>query len=439
MSFVRNTIGVLSTSMGKIVIGIATSVILARWLSVEDRGLYSVATNVAGMLGLFLNFGWPSASIYRLRRVGSPPEQVASAALVMSVVIPIITVILFVTLAPGVSTRFLEGAPIAVVWLAFAVVPFDVISNTFTSIARAMDEWALQNLYRLSIMVLVLVGTAGVLIVGDGALLGALWVFFLAHLVVTIGFMARLLSLTGVTRHLDFEEIRDGFRFGLKSYVQSLAGKTHERVDVLLLAALLDDSAAPIALYAIAVTFVQRLKLIPEALSNVLLPKLASQSNEDAAAFTAKVSRHSFVWVVLMALALAVVAPVMMPLLFGEEYRASTPAFLILLPGMVVYTIYRVIARYFVATDRQQANIASEVTSLVVNVGLNVWLIPRYGIVGAALASLVSYSLSAVWILIAFRVATGIGVGRTLLLERGDLALYRKRLGALQERFAWPR
>lgn len=436
MSFVRNAAGVLSTSVAKVVIGVGTHVVLARWLSVDDRGLYSVATNVAGILGLFLNLGWPSASIYRLRRVGSPPEQVASAALVMSVVIPVITVFLFLWLAPEISKRFLGDAPVYVVWLAFAVVPFDVISNTFTSIARGMDRWLMQNMYRLSIMLSVLLGTSVVLILLDGELTAALAVFVACHLVVSVVFVARLLSVTGVTLRLNFEEIRDGLRFGLKSYVQSLAGKMHERADILLLAWLLDDPAQ-IALYAIAVSFVQRLNLIPEGLSNALLPQLASQTNEDAASFTAKVTRHSFGWVVLMAVVLAVAAPVMIPLLFGAQYRASIPAFLILLPGMVFYMVYRVVARFFVATDRQQANIASELTSLATNVGLNLWLIPKYGILGAALASLVSYTLSATFILTAFRIATGIGVRRMLVVDRADLELYRKRLATLRADRPW--
>jgi O-antigen/teichoic acid export membrane protein len=127
----------------------------------------------------------------------------------------------------------------------------------------------------------------------------------------------------------------------------------------------------------------------------------------------------------------------MIPLLFGAQYRASIPAFLILLPGMVFYMVYRVVARFFVATDRQQANIASELTSLATNVGLNLWLIPKYGILGAALASLVSYTLSATFILTAFRIATGIGVRRMLVVDRADLELYRKRLATLRADRPW--
>jgi O-antigen/teichoic acid export membrane protein len=350
----------------------------------------------------------------------------------------VITLVLFLTLAPEINSRFLDDAPIHVVWLAFAVVPFDVASNTFTSIARGMGRWALQNTYRMSIMVMTLAGVSGVLILAGAGLTAALSVFVLTHAIATAVFLARLVRITGVEFRLNLDEIRDGLRFGLKSYVQTMAGKMHERVDILLLAALLSDPAQ-VALYAIAVSFVQRLKVIPEALSNVLLPKLASESDQDAASFTSKVSRNSFAWVVVMAIALGIVAPVMIPLLFGAQYRASTPAFLILLPGMVFYTIYRLIARYFVATDRQQANIASEVTSLIANVGLNLWLIPRFGIVGAALASLCSYSLSAIFILVAFRITTGIGVSRMLLLGRQDVVLYQKRLAAVQHKLPWSR
>lgn len=435
MSFVRNTVGVMGTTVFNVLLGIVTSVVLARWLSVEDRGLYSVATNFGGIVALVLTFGWPAASIYRLRRIGSPPAQVASAALLVTVAASLVIVLLLLTLAPEISSRFLDGAPLLVVFLALAVVPFDITANTFTSLARGLDRFALQNMYRIGVSVIGLAAVVVVLVFGDGALVAALTALLVTHAAVTLAFLARVLWLTGLTARLQFVEIRDGLRFGLKSYVQNMAGNLHERVDIILLAYLLDDPAQ-VALYAIAVSVVKRLSIVPESLANVLLPRLAGQSREDAAAFTSEVSRHSLTWVIVMAIGLAIVSPVAVPLLFGAEYRGSIPALLVLLPAMIAYTNYRIVARFFIATDRQQANIASELLSLAVNVCLNLWLIPKFGIVGASLASLFSYSLSAVFILLAFKLATGIGVTQMVLPKRADLVPYRKRLAVLRERLA---
>ena len=105
--------------------------------------------------------------------------------------------------------------------------------------------------------------------------------------------------------------------------------------------------------------------------------------------------------------------------------------FLVLLPGVALRSIYQVLSRYFNAVGRPNANLPSQAFSAVLNVGLNLVLIPRYGAMGAATAGLVSYSLEALIITTAFKRHTGQGFVETLIFHREDVADYRRRLGML--------
>ena len=69
------------------------------------------------------------------------------------------------------------------------------------------------------------------------------------------------------------------------------------------------------------------------------------------------------------------------------------------------------------------------IAGLVVNVAINLWLIPRYGIDGAAVASSVSYLLTALLTLIVFHRLSGRGWIETLVIRRSDLVAL---LGALR-------
>ena len=85
------------------------------------------------------------------------------------------------------------------------------------------------------------------------------------------------------------------------------------------------------------------------------------------------------------------------------------------------------------------AAITTQVVATGVNIVLNLWWIPLYGIMGAALASLVSYALEALLITTAFTRAASEGLRDTLVLQRADLQEYRSRAQLLLDRLGWVR
>ncbi len=427
MSLFRDAASTLSTSVANIVLGLCTSIIITRWLTVDDRGIYSVATNFAGLVALLLNLGWPSASIYRLRRVGSPPEQVASAALLSIVVLSAVGLLVAWFFAPQIADAFLAGASTGILYLALAAVPFQLAVNNFTSVARGLGRFDIANGARLGMGIGTLFTASVALIALNGGIELALIAHLVAFSVAAIGLLVVVFRLTGIVLQVNRSEVRDSLRFGLKSYAQSLAGQTHERIDIFLIAVLLRDPAQ-VAFYAIAAGVIQRLKLLPESIAIALLPRLSSMTPAAGAITAAMACRHAIAGVSLGAIGCLIVGPTLIPVLFGEPYRASIPAFLILVPAIVFLTVYRILARYFTAIDRQQINITSQIASLATNIGLNLWLIPRLGITGAALASVISYGLETLLIGGAFRSVTGSRLSAFLVPRTGDLKPYWNRL-----------
>ena len=86
------------------------------------------------------------------------------------------------------------------------------------------------------------------------------------------------------------------------------------------------------------------------------------------------------------------------------------------------------------AIDRQAVNIVVQTTALTVNVVLNLLLIPRYGVVGAAVASSATYLLVGTMIAIVFIRHSGRGLVELLLPRRSDLDAYTSRAARLLRR-----
>lgn len=426
-SFSRNATSVFVTSAALIPLGLASSIVLTRFLTVADRGIFFVAAAIASVAVLLSSMGWPVASIYRIRRVHTEPARVATAGLIAIAGVSTLAVPVYVAIEPLLTRHFLHGAPPLVFFLAVAAVPFHLLSLVFQGIARAIDRFDLQNAFRFLQRLGSLVAVSVVLVVAGGGVVGALAAVLAIEVVFAFALVRFVVRLTGLARGIDFAQMRDNLSFGLKSQAQGVAGQVHEKVDLFMIAYFLADPDQ-VAYYGVAASTVTLLKMIPDSIGVALLPQIAGYEQERAAAFTARVSRHSLLWVVAFVAVLGLSGPFLIPLVYGKPYAPSVAPFLLLLPGMGLLTIYRILARYFTALGRQRINVVTQIASTTVNILLNLWLIPRYGILGAASASLASYGLEAVLIVGAFRRDSGQRIRDALLFRSEDLAFYRRRL-----------
>jgi len=106
-------------------------------------------------------------------------------------------------------------------------------------------------------------------------------------------------------------------------------------------------------------------------------------------------------------LAGALVLPRIVPLVYGRAYQAATLPLLLLLPGIAAFSVGRVAGAHLVRNALLGRNARLAAMAFAANVAANLALIPPFGAVGAALASLGSYSLYAVLALVTFSRTSG--------------------------------
>lgn len=431
MSLFSNAVRVLVASGLALPLGIASSVLLARFLSVPDRGHFALLTSFATIGSFVLHLGLPSASIYRIRRHAAPPGRVLSSGLAAYAIALSPALLLVAALREPLSARWLEDPPAAAFLLALASVPCLVVGEFLRGIAQGSDRFDLDNGYAVLASGGLLLALVGALVLTPGALTAAISAYLLVQFGATAWLGLRVAALARPLERPEGSEVRAAMRFGLQAWLQNVLIQLHDTLDRFLLAFLVGD-AAEVAFYAVAVGVTSRLAIVPSAILTATYPALAGASQAEAGRLAALVMRHSLYWMLVTALALAAVAWLLVPVVYGEAYRASVEPLLWLLPGVVAQSIGRGAARYFVALDRHGVPIAARVLTLLANLLLNLWLIPRHGAVGAALANLGSCALEAVLIGGAFCWHAAQTPAALLLPRRGDLAPYLRRLRALR-------
>jgi len=433
MGFVRNTASVFATTAVSIPLALATNVLLARQLSVSDRGVYALAATFSLIAYVLTQLGWGEAAIYRMRRHGVAPRRILGTGLAVNIALCAVLLAACALLAGPITRTLLGGMPLGLFQIAMWTAALLVFGDFLRAVARGLDRFDLHNWFGFLQSAGMLALLAIVLLWGSGGVRGALWAGLLVQALLVALFLGVIARATGVEPRVDLPETRAHLRFALAMYPQALLNYLHERIDVFILA-WLGIASGQIALYAVAVSVIVPLQLIPGAVGTALLPELAAQRDGSAAGFAASVARQISMQMAAIALALAPAGMIGIPLLFGDDYRDAVPAFLLLLPGMAALASSRVLGRYFAIVGQQRVVTVARACALLLNVGLNLALVPRLGITGAALAALLSYLFESVAVAFGFVHISGSSFIGAFAWRRSDLEPYLARARALRAR-----
>jgi O-antigen/teichoic acid export membrane protein len=216
-------------------------------------------------------------------------------------------------------------------------------------------------------------------------------------------------------------------RYGLKSYLTVILQLTERKADMFLLGWLLPSGIAAwqIGLYSTAVALAELPRNLAGAASTVLLPRISASDQDAIKATVPRVSRNLIAANVVFALALALCARPLIGFVYGPAFLPSYLPFLVLLPGVVFAGVLNVFEAEMVGTGQPLKLSAFAGLTLVLNIVLNLIAIPRWGILGAAATSGVTYSLLAVLLVLDYRARNrGVSLRDLLLVSRSDVSHY---------------
>lgn len=166
-----------------------------------------------------------------------------------------------------------------------------------------------------------------------------------------------------------------------------------------------ESGAASVGVYSIAMQSVESMWLVPQAIAiAVTAPTVAAPAEADAARLIARASLRAFGLAALVAGAVGVAAPFLVPALFGAEFDDAVRPLELLLPGVVAYAPVTVLVVYLsVRRERPCLSLAVSIAGMLVTVAGALVLVPSHGAPGAAVGSSAGYVVGGAlaWILFA--------------------------------------
>jgi O-antigen/teichoic acid export membrane protein len=422
MKFIRDILITFSTHILAVALSLAVAIAIARLLGPEGKGAYSLIILVPTLLTLVGNLGIGIANTYFGGSRKYRWADLSSNSLISAVGLGIVVAVAFLAYFYAFRPSWLTDIESRSILMATLVVPFSLLIMYFSSILLGQYKIKEYNLVLLAQSGALLILVLLVLLALKGGVFGAIVAWAGATLVATIFSILLVRRTTSVKWSFHPLVFKDSVKFGIKGYLGNAIQFLNYRLDMVLVAFFMNITF--VGYYSISVALAEALWYLPGAVGTVIFARTPGMKAEDANRSTPRICRNTFFVTIMAALVLFALSRYIITLFFGSAFLPALKPLWILLPGIVALSIPKVLGNEIAGRGKPIVGTIVAGVSLAVNIPLNLLLIPRIGISGAALASTVSYSVSAVVVLAAFLKISGNSWIDTILLKREDLKIY---------------
>lgn len=391
----KNTVGTIITNFTLLLIGLFSSVIITRVLGPEGKGVYVIAITTFSLIVTFTNMGIASAANYHMARRDFTRPAVFTNTVLLSVLISLGSIVLGYLSIKLFSNYIFHNIPHEYLFLSLLIIPFYFFRSIFQYFLVGLQHIKyfnrvnlLESLINLFfIVILIQVFKTGV---GGGIISNVLAYMFSGILL--FFWLRRIIGRIWVKP--DFVCIKRLVVYGIKTYLGNILIFLNYRADVFLINIFLNP--LQLGFYATAVGIVEQLCIVSSSANLVLFPKIAAERDElKRGEYTPLICRTTIFITILGILVIYWLAGKLMILLYTSAFLPGVKALRVLILGMISLIITRILNNDLAARGGPEYNMYINFFAVLINIGLNVLWIPRIGIIGAAWASVVSYTVSA--------------------------------------------
>jgi len=422
VSYSKNIFSNFTTKIIKIFMGFGTSIIIARTLGAEGKGYVQYILLVFGILAGNGHLGISDATDYFIKKSDYDRETIYQNNL--SYLFLVWIIISSTVLLLWNNNIIFKEYNFIFIFEGILFILFSSFNIVMKKIYIAEEKIIkINNFYLINSLIVFL-------------LILILWPFDLLN--ETVYFSIRVLGL-GINWFLFIKDIDlnykfvinkvllfKEFKFGVYIYISAFSVYMMYRVDQLMIKNFLGSKE--LGIYSIAVVLAELVLLVPGSITSALKGKLYNTEEDKKQRITTLTIKYTFYFSLLIALIGFVMNPLII-LIYGTEFAAAKIPFVVLLLGTIFAALGKVCYPHFLIDGRPKIHLFITILTLVINVILNLILIPVLKINGAAIASTISYFVyGSVYILILVK-KEKFSFKNIFLFNKKDIIFIKKVMG----------
>lgn len=380
--------------------GVLNSVFINRYLGPALKGEYAFVLNAVNLVVLILNLGiyqsYPNSKRNNLPNVKQKYYNICIMQFVVYLVLALV-----LSLIVG-SIRYA---------IIFTLVPFNILTKQLLFITM-IENINLRNAINIANQMLYTVMLAVLYVLAPRNYYYIIALLYIKDIIIVLRIIAKF-DLRLDFKDMDLKLLAAAIKFGFFPMLTILLITMNYDLDILILKKFVDFEQ--IGYYSVGVSLANQVWVIPDAFKEVLFSKTASSDSIDDIVLSIKVN----VYICLLIIGfIAIAGKQVLHLLYGVEYLQSYPVTVVLFFGVLPMVFFKLIYPLFIAKGRNKLSFGILLASVILNVIGNFIFIPIFGIIGAAVTSIFSYSLCGILFLTIFARSYNLNM-RDLFLPNG--------------------
>jgi O-antigen/teichoic acid export membrane protein len=430
-SFIKDSFSIFFTKIIVVVLSVAGVIILARGLGPENRGLLAALLIYPQLLIALTEGGMRQAATFYLGKKLAPEGEILAALILYVAIAGLLGYGLVLSLLSLVGN---ESFSFSMMLIAAAIIPTSLTVNTFRGYFLGKQEiarfnkstWMERCLYIGLLLTLYLTETLSVITAVAATTAAAAFNAIQAwRYVKEINTAVLQLKLSVIWRMLKIGLV---YAFALFLIIANY------KINILLLELL--STPSEVGYYAVSVQVAELMWQLPGAIMLVLMSRSANNQDHTNAwpEKVALVCRLMIFTTIVSAIPLALVVKYGMVLALGVDYLPTINIIFILLVSTVFMVPFKSLNADLAGEGRPIISICILLPAVILNIVLNYYLIPSYGALGAATATLFSYALCGVLICIIYSSKKRIPIASLVIPRQTDFAhVLQKLRGCLRK------
>ncbi|MEB2317221.1 MAG: oligosaccharide flippase family protein [Pseudomonadota bacterium] len=413
------------TRVGMTVFRLIRNAIIARILGPEARGLFALISALPELIAAIGSGGLSSALAYNAAR-NAPAGLLIARLILFGGVVCLGAALVGIAVLQWFPSSIELGRSLGGwVWVVVIAAPLFAFKSGLLSVHNAAGHVREFNHLRLiESLAPLLLFLALFWAWADHALFAAVASWLLGM------FLVVLVGLRWLGRYQAIAPVWTGvanagfLRYSAKTHPDVLFQQLLLRIDFLMIAAMLGNES--LGYYAIATAAAELLLIVPESVTTPLMRRLLRQG-EGIEALVPMALRVTGMAMLFACGCTALLGEWLILILFGVDFLPAYPALLALLPGVLGLCFAGILRLDLLGRNRGGTVSMVAGAMAILNIALNLVLIPRFGIEGAAIGSSIAYLIGASVLLLVYVKEAGVGIGDTLFVRVDDM----RRIGAV--------
>ncbi len=388
MRYFTNTSWLFFEKILRMVMGLFVSIWVARYLGPDQFGLLSYVQSLVALVASISTLGLNNIIVRELLNSKTKDGEIFATSFVLKIVA---SIFVFIILSLFIGIFSIDrNMNILIYIISFSIIfqSFNVVDFYFQS--KVLSKYIVYiNIITLFFSSLIKI----LLIINESSLVYFALVILFDNVVLAFGYIYVFIYKSQINKtDLVFKKdvaislLKDSLPLIFSTLVVAI----YMRIDLIMIKEYIDTNA--VGLYAAATRLVEACYFIPIIITNSIFPAIINSKNNKRLYY----ERMQKLYDLIVIFAIFIVLPMsffsnwFIEFLYGYDYKGAIDVFIVYIWTILFTSLGSVGTKWFISENLQKYLFYRTLYGASINIILNYILIPLYGIVGAAIATLIS-------------------------------------------------